>query len=265
MLQVQLKPGIKGSRWAYLRSLCGHDEAFVNGMSSIEAARFLDRLLVSTPDTSISSGKARELAVCDCDRLFAALYLNYFGEDVESTVTCQGCDQPFELSFSLHELVASLDGVGATQATGPDDDGIYRLPDGRRFRLPSVGDRDSLIGLDPEQAMTTLLKRCVVEGDPMLDLEALQLAMDEVGAVLDQDLDASCPHCGSSQTMQFDIQTYVLRALAFEQRFLYREVHRIAIAYGWGYQEILDLPREDRRTFVRLIEAERGLQQRRSL
>jgi hypothetical protein len=265
MLQIKLKPGLKGGRWAYLRPLCGHDEAFVNGMSSIEAARFLDRLLVSTPGTTISSGKTRELAVCDCDRLFAAIYLNYFGEDVESTVTCQSCEQPFELSFSLYELIASLDNVAATQATGPDDNGIYTLPDGRRFRLPVVGDRDSLIGLDPEEAMTTLLKHCVVEGDPMLDLKSLQLAMEEVGAVLDQDLDASCPHCGASQTMQFDIQTYVLQVLAFEQRFLHREVHRIAVTYGWSYQEILGLPRDDRRTFVRLIEAERGLQQRRSL
>jgi len=265
MLQVQLKPGVKGGQWAYLRPLCGHDEACINGSGLMEVAWFLDRLLVSAPGTSVGSGKASELAVCDCDRLFAALYLTYFGEQIESTVTCRSCGKPFELRFSLRELMANLDPVVELKATGPDDDGVYTLIDGRRFRLPTVGDRDSLIGLDPEQAMTTLLKRCVVEGDPTLDLESLQVAMNEVGPVLDLDLDAPCAHCGASQRVQFDIQTYVLQTLAFEQRYLSREVHRIAMTYGWGYQEILDLPREDRRTFVQLIQTDRGLQPRRRL
>jgi hypothetical protein len=265
MLQVQLKPGVKGERWAYLRPLCGHDEAWINGSSLVEVAWFLDRLLVSVPGTSVASGKASELAVCDCDRLFAALYLTYFGDQVESTVTCRSCGNPFELRFSLRELMASLDPVVEPMATGPDDDGVYTLIDGRRFRLPTVGDRDSLIGLDPEQALTVLLKRCVVEGDPMLDLESLQSAMNEAGSMVDLDLDAACVQCGTSQMVQFDIQTYVLQTLAFEQRYLKREVHCLAMTYGWGYQEILDLPREDRRTFVQLIQTDRGLQSRKRL
>ena len=262
MLQVQLRPGLPDGNWACLRPLCGHDEGCVNGNSLVEAILFLDRLLIETPGTTVGPGKASELAVCDCDRLFAAIYRHYFGEHIESTVPCQTCNEPFELSFALPELMATLENQVPSKATGPDEAGIYTLSDGRRFRLPTAGDRDSLIGLAPEQAMTTLLKRCVVEGDQMLDTESLQLAMDEVGATLDVDLDASCPHCGASQTVQFDIQTYVMRVLAFEQRFLNREVHRIAVTYGWGYQEILALPREERRTFVRLIEAERGVQRR---
>ncbi len=263
MLQVQLKPGLKGGRWAYLRPLCGRDEASIDGTGSIDATQFLDRLLVSTPGTTVGAGKAKELAICDCDRLFAAIYLHYFGERVESNVTCQGCDRPFELSFSLPELMANLDKVTTTKATGPDREGIYTLFDGRQFRLPTAGDRDSSIGFDLDRAAKTLLERCIVKGDPTLDPESLQRAMEEVGAVLDVDLDASCPHCQASQTVAFDIQTYVLRALAFEKQFLHREVHRIAVTYGWGYQEILDLSREERRTFVRLIEADRGVQQRR--
>jgi hypothetical protein len=49
---------------------------------------------------------------------------------------------------------------------------------------------------------------------------------------------------------------YLLRALAYEKQFLIHEVHRIALAYGWGYDEILSLTREDRRGFVRLIETD---------
>ncbi|MEM9092370.1 MAG: hypothetical protein AAGC93_27020 [Cyanobacteria bacterium P01_F01_bin.53] len=276
MLQVQLKPGIKGGQWAYLRPLCGHDEVVaqevmvhgrgmngagvlggaLEGTSSLGTA-LLDRLLVSVPGTTVASGRAKELAVCDCDRLFAHLYLTYFGEQIESNVTCKVCGEPFELGFSLRQLMARFEANAFTQVTGPDGEGIYTLADGQRFRLPTAGDRDSVVGLDTEQATTALLKRCTVEGDPLADTAALQSAMDEVGPVMDVDLDATCPHCQTAQLVQFDIQTYFLRALAFEHRFLIREVHKIAIAYGWSHQEILSLPREERQTFVRLIEAER--------
>lgn len=258
MLPVALRPGLQGGGWACLRSLCGHDEAFINGTGAVEAIDFLDRLLVEALGTTVGPGKAKALAICDCDRLFAAIYLNYFGERIEGTALCRNCNEPFESSFSLHDLMTSLEAGAAAKATGPDEEGIYTLPDGRRFRLPTAEDQYSVIGLEAEKAAAALLERCLVEGDPMESPELLQAAMDEVGAVLDLDLDASCPKCGALQGVRFDIQTYLLRALAYEKRFLNHEVHRIAMAYGWGHEAILNLTREDRRAFVRLIEADQA-------
>jgi hypothetical protein len=256
MFQVQLNPGIKGGKWACLRPLCGHDEAFINGAGSVESVAFLDRLLVDAPGTTVGSGRASGLAIGDCDRLFAAIYLQYFGERIEGTALCRNCNEPFESSFSLRDLMASLEDDAAAKATGPDEDGIYTLLDGRRFRLPRAEDQYSVIGLEAEKAAAVLLERCVVEGDPLESPEIIQSAMDEVGAVLDLDLEATCPKCGALQSVRFDIQTYLLRAFAYEKRFLNHEVHLIAMAYGWGHAEILNLPREDRRAFVRLIEAD---------
>lgn len=262
MLQVPLRPGLQGGKWAGVRSLCGHDEAFLNGTSSAEAVAFLDRLLVEAPGTTVAPGRAKELAVCDCDRLFATLYLKYFGERIEGSAACRDCNEPFESSFSLPDLMASLEDTAAAKATGPDEEGIYTLPDGRRFRLPTADDRYSVIGLEAEKAADALLERCMVEGDPREAQELIQATMDEVGAVLDLDLEAACPKCGALQSVRFDIQTYLLRALAYERRFLNHEVHRIAMAYGWGHEEILSLTREDRRSFVRMIEAERIVRQK---
>ncbi|HEV8486721.1 MAG TPA: hypothetical protein VGV87_24460, partial [Blastocatellia bacterium] len=75
--------------------------------------------------------------------------------------------------------------------------------------------------------------------------------------LLDLDLDAVCPHCGARQTVRFDIQSYLFRALGYERQFLNHEVHCIARSYGWSYEEILSLSREDRRTFVGLIQSDR--------
>jgi hypothetical protein len=198
------------------------------------------------------------LAICDCDRLFAAIYLQYFGERIEGTSLCQDCGEPFESSFSLCDLMASLEDSAAANATGPDEEGIYTLPDGRQFRLPTAEDQYSVIGFKAEKAATALLERCMVEGDPMESPEIIQTAMGDVGPVLDLDLEALCPKCGSLQSVRFDIQTYLLRSLAYEKRFLNHEVHLIAMAYGWGHNEILRLTREDRRAFVGLIEADQA-------
>lgn len=262
MLQVALRPGLRGGKWACLRPLCGHDEAYLDHIGSVEAIAFLDRLLVEAPGTTVSPGTAGQLAVCDCDRLFAAIYLKYFGEWVESTVTCSDCNKAFELSFPLRDLMANLAGGAADKADGPDEEGIYVLRDGRRFRLPTADDQHSVMGLGAEESVAALLARCVVEGDATKDPDLLQTAMDEVGGVLDLDLDAACPECGTAQAVRFDIQAYLLRALSYERRFLSHEVHRIATSYGWGYEEILNLTREDRRTFARLIEADQTARRR---
>jgi hypothetical protein len=150
MLQIQLSPGLPGGRWAYLRPLCGHDEVWINDASRIEAVAFLDRLLVEAPGTTVGSGKAEALAICDCDRLYAALYLSYFGEQIEGIATCRECGEPFEISLSLPELMADLEAGAAVNATRPDEAGIYTLLDNRQFRLPTAGDQQSVTGLQPE-------------------------------------------------------------------------------------------------------------------
>lgn len=258
MLQVQLSPGLPNGKWAYLRPLCGRDEATINSAGSmVEAIGFLDRMLLETAGTSVGPGKAIDLAICDCDRLFAALYQHYFGGRIESIVTCQQCNEAFELSFSLPDLISNLGDGTTDKATGPDEEGIYTLSNGPRFRLPTAGDQERIMALEPKEAVAALLNCCVVEGDPTVDAAIFQSAMDEVGATLNLDLSTVCSECDTSQTVRFDIQSYLLRALGYEKRFLNHEVHRIALAYGWGYDEILNLTREDRRAFARLIEAER--------
>jgi hypothetical protein len=130
------------------------------------------------------------------------------------------------------------------------------MSDGRRFRLPTVSDQQSVLGLQTDASAGALLERCMVDGDAMDNLPLLQKAMDAVGPVLDMDLDAACPKCGACESVRFDMQAYLIRMLAYEKRFLAREIHVIAVAYGWGYGEILSLTREDRRDFVSLIQAE---------
>ena len=61
---------------------------------------------------------------------------------------------------------------------------------------------------------------------------------------------------GSAQDVAFSLEAHLLGLLAQERPFLTHEIHLLARAYGWSLGEILQLSRDDRRTLVRLCEAE---------
>jgi hypothetical protein len=261
MQDIPLNPGIPGGRWARLRPLCGHDETLVHESGIVDVVAFIDRLLTPAPGTAVGPGCAAQLTVSDCDRLCASIYREYFGDHIEGRARCSTCHEPFDLSFLLPALVDDL-AARQSRAAAPDERGIFTARDGRQFRLPTAGEQQEMRGIGTADAVAALLERCVVEGDPLRDTEAIEDAMEQAGALLDLDLAAVCPHCDGEQTVRFDMQSYLFRTLGYEKRFLLHEVHRIATAYGWAYDETMRLPREDRRRFVQLIEAERVMRRR---
>lgn len=253
-----------GSIYAYLQELRGSDEQSVAGTGTVEAIRLLDRLLVTVSGTDMRPGKAEELTAADRDRLLAVIYMRTYSSRIESTVNCGNCAVPFDVDFSLEELVKHLDSEANQTNIEEVSDGVFKLPDGRCFRLPTGKDECAVLGMSLEEAKKALLERCVVEGDPTRDPEILQRAMEDLAPLLDLDMDARCPECGHQQMVHFDIQYYLLYRLRQEQKQLALEVHRLASVYGWSLSEILGLPRRVRRTYVELVESELALQQSRS-
>lgn len=141
-------------------------------------------------------------------------------------------------------------------------DGHFQLQDGRRFRLPTGEDEYTVLSLPPAEAEEGLLQRCLIEeGDVSEGADSnltVQAAMETLAPLVDLDLDARCPECGTEQSVHFDIQHYLLSALCQERHQLAVEVHRLASVYGWNLNEILDLSRSQRRALVELIESERS-------
>lgn len=262
MLQVMLDPGLPDGRLACLRPLAGRDEVAIDAPNDLAAVRLLDGLLVQAPGTGIGPGRASELTISDRDRLLIALYRHYYGEPIEGSAACRACGKTFDLAFDLAELIGTFERRERSLATGPDPEGAYTMRDGRRFRLPNAEDQRSILGLETEEAMTKLLQRCVLEGDVAADREQLEAAMAEAGPMLDLELEAECPDCGTHQKVHFDICSHLLGALASERPWLTHEVHAIATTYGWSLDEILGLSREDRRAYARLIEGDQSRRRR---
>lgn len=278
MLHVQLDPGLPGGRWACVRAPCGQDEqALTHEVGATAAVELIDRLLLDAPGTSVGPGCAWRLAVSDRDRLLAAVYADTFGDRVESEVPCAACDEASQIDFSLAALVEQSTSEARagfeTLVSGPDAEGAYTLDDGLRFCLPSSEDQRAVLDLAPDRRRVALLQRCILEVEDeharrtasdvsRETLDRVEAAMAAVGPVLDLDLPVSCHACGATRVVRFDIQRFLLAAFAHERRYLVREIHYLACAYGWSLAEILELPREERRAFVRLVTAERSARQR---
>jgi hypothetical protein len=264
MTRVALTTGLSGPRWARLRPLTGEDEMGLEPDEPSACNLLLARLLVASSEAGTDAGAVAgthgfaALSVADRDRLLAAVYRAQFGDRVEGITRCGACAEGFEFGFSLTELIASLDAGRRIRATGPDPDGYYRLPDGTRFRVPTVCDLEACATVPPGTAARALLERCIADPSRPFRRRAVESAMERIAPVLSVDVQAACPHCGRAQKVAFSLEEFLLRSLARERRFLTHEIHRLASAYGWSLGDILRMSREDRRSLVRRVEAEAG-------
>jgi len=249
--KVPLGPG--AGRWALLREPSGFDEESVGGRGTIDAVRLLDGLLVAAPGAAVAPGDAARLSVPERDFLLAAAYRMVWGPKIEGTLRCAGCGELFDFAFSLDDLVEA---VRAALSELPVERGVYALPNGCRFRLPTAEDEESIAGLAEEQAEDALLERCVVAGDAIAGREEILAALERVGAGIDTDLTAVCVACGHAHVLRFQMQDYLLGAISGNWVNLVESVHRLALSYRWGLHEVLSLPSSRRRAFVALLDGD---------
>lgn len=256
-MRIALNPGLRDGRFAVIRAITGHDELALDPSAPWPGTTLAGRVLVAVPGTSVAPATLPRLSIADRDRILAAVYQSCYGDRIEAVTTCPQCGERFTCSFSLTALVAQRSGPSCDAAAGPDADGFFVLADGMRVRPPTVGDLEAVGTLDAEQAEAALVARC--DGSAKaVSSDRLQEAIELLAPLLDLDLDAACPECGSTAQVRFSIEAFLLRAIANERRFLTSELHRLASAYGWSLNEVLSLSRDDRRTLVRHVEADRA-------
>jgi hypothetical protein len=231
--------------WVEFRPLTGHDERSIEGVSLLDALTLIDRLNSGHPNALIGQGQAALLIAAVRDRALAGIYTQNYGDLILSTPVCAQCDERYDLSFSLPDLLK------AYAMTAPPADGVYQTAAGLRFRLPTGADELAVMGWPPEAARQELLKRCALSENT----EGLEAAMEAAAPLLNTELQAACPECGTVQIAGFDMGTYLLRRLLSDKERLPNEIHTLAIAYGWGHQDILSLTRAERRRYIALIEA----------
>jgi len=258
MFEVRLQSNARGAKRACLREPCAWDELQGQGVGPALVTELIASLLVEGPTSELTRAEVWQLSLSDRDRIVAQLHAHCFGDRIESEIVCRACGEPFEIGLSLSELVETLDRPGPVGGVeGPDGDGLYRLADGRRFRLPTTGDERAVAGLPVAEAARELVSRCLLGEGSDSDRESLEEAMAAIAPLLDLDIPVACALCASEQPVHFEMVSFFVSALARERPILLREIHRIASAYHWSSHEIMALPRSLRRAQVALVEGDR--------
>ena len=239
-----------------LRELTGRDEFRVLGASTSNAVDLLSALIDNADAEHSLDLRALDLVASDRDRLLAAVYERAFGDRIESTLSCEKCNQPFDLDFSLRSLVEVVDRRSPNTEWTYLNAGRFEDSKGQWFRLPTSKDEIAIAGMKPTDAASSLQELCTSEGAWSGDRDAFEELLEDVAPLLDLELTARCVECSHLQSVQFDIQTFLLGAIMAERRRLLNEINRLARAYAWSLEEILSLRRADRRYLVELIENE---------
>lgn len=251
-IQLDFTPG---NKLLFLNEINGIIEQQVTGIKSVDAILLLDCFINKIVDTEYTFKSASELTVGDRDRTLVAIYKNTYGSKVESVVNCNTCNQPFDVDFVLDEMVDSLRPREDIKKEDINGRFVYTTDTNLSFRLCTGVDELAVMGMDAAQAEEEVMRRCLLEGDLDTAQSELPELMEKVAPLINTEFDTACPNCQVKQKFRFNLQQYLLNSLLQEKKQLAIEVHSIATAYAWGLTEILELPRTQRRMYMKILDS----------
>lgn len=250
----------------------GHDAEAIGAAADAprasQVSTLLSRCIERIGDvTAIAPDTTADLTVGDREALLLHLCGLVFGSRVQILARCAHCNEIVDLSLSVDDLL-----LPPYDDWRPEYETVCETASGPvrvRYRLPTGADQTAAAALaldDLDAANTLLLGRCIVALDgPQADrpgakdaeralLESLPPLMAARDAQAESILDFTCPGCGTGGQVLFDAADHLFRELDGRQGDLYRQVHRLALAYHWSEAEILDLPWTKRHRYLSLLE-----------
>lgn len=245
---------------AALRPLTGREEEWLASHpgtpSAVAITRLLSNCLVWLEDAKITSDLIRQLLVGDRDYLMLQLRRLTLGDEFQAVFICPGCGARMDVNFDTSEV--AVDGHPQTASS-------YSLelrepkPSGRtvRFRLPTGGDQEALLGMEPADGVGALLNRCLLDDGglplPPEEQKSVIEAMELVAPRVELELDLTCPECAQLFIAPFDTTTFFFDEVRMNAGRLLGEVHALAFYYHWSEAEILRLQRDRRRAYLALL------------
>lgn len=216
-------------------------------------------MLLSACSPAESQDELAHLSIGARDTRLLEIYARLFGPSLNAFAQCPACSEPLEYTLSTHELKAST-----SSPAGPApltlDDGCISL----RLRLPDSFDLRAVSACtEPEDAAKMLTERCVVEatlgGQPisLADLppdanEAISSALAAADPGAEMLLNLNCAVCSHAWQVTLDIERFLWSRISATAKRLLRDVHALALAYGWREPDILALSMVRRQTYVEM-------------
>jgi hypothetical protein len=180
-----------------------------------------------------------------------------FGRALRAWTACPRCAEKLEFELDGDVLLER-----APQGISSDN----LVVGGQRFRLPTTRDLASVLrgATDLDRAARLLAETCRIHTigpstpaqpieDPALeDIEEGMALADPMAELL---IELPCPACGGGQESLLDIVSFFWSELEARAKRLLREVHDLAIAYGWTESVVLSLSDHRRAVYLDMVRA----------
>ena len=197
------------------------------------------------------------LSVADLDFLMLRLRQMVFGDRIAADTRCVAadCGKRVEIAFQIEDYLNSYQPDRSTSFKS--EDGWLQLDDSTiSFRLPTGGDR--IVAESHPDPERVLIERCVQPVNISAELlDRVQAEMEAIAPSLGNILEGNCPECRKTVEVYFDPQLFCLQELRDRAKFIYEDIHLLAMYYRWTEESILNLPHDRRRYYVEMIRQER--------
>jgi hypothetical protein len=221
--------------------------------------RALELLAAAYPERSAES--LADLSIGQRDARLLLLRERLFGPQMNAVLECPKCKGNVELNLTPADVRAD--------AALPPPEELSLSMSGFEvcFRVPTSRDvLETGWGGDPARERQMILERCVLsvrrEGmDATCDelpaelMEALAERMAEADPLAEVRLAISCPVCDHRWKVIFDIVSFLWSEIEAWGVHVLREVHALAMAYGWNEREILGLSAARRQFYLEMVQA----------
>jgi hypothetical protein len=267
-MTVPVDPGVASSRQRAFGRIPRDLEIPLRGMDRLMAVTELLACCCDQGEMSMQARREAAWGLTVSQRVFQLLRiveLTQGGGDLQVILRClaKECGEEFQVELAFADFASLMKGQGGRQEVrvplGGDREFELRLPTGRdqeSWRKSQFEDR-----ADAAKAIVQSLAKApgnLPERWSPEELAVIQAAMDDADPMVAFTVHAGCPACGMEATFPVDLEAVALRILQRFRTGILRDVHDLAVGYGWTEAEVLAIRPERRAEYKRLIEVERG-------
>ncbi len=227
------------------------------GQSQLPAERALALLAVCCPKAT--RGELEQMNIGKRDALLLAFRERLFGPHFSGLARCPECNSDLEIGFHAAEV---------RTAVSPEPTGPFEFTFGDfdfTCRLPNSADLIAVIRQVKSSAVSAaLFDRCLLEKRhqgrevasnslPAAVVEAIVNEMARRDPQADIRFALSCPDCAHQWEAIFDIVSFAWNEISAWAGRLMRQVHTLALAYGWREIDILTMSSWRRQAYLEML------------
>ncbi|MGZ8158732.1 MAG: T4 family baseplate hub assembly chaperone [Methylobacter sp.] len=202
-----------------------------------------------------------ELSIGSRDGYLLTVRERLFGSRLVNNAVCPKCTGRIEWEQEISELVVENAGHHPAEQRNRLEIDDYRLD----FRLPNSVDMAGLEGSSSAAvALKQLLKRCILSAEhagtncdidqlPEPVIQALNQRIEELDPQAEIRINLTCPDCSHRWEVFFDIAGFLGAEINDWAERTIHSVHKLARAYGWTEQEILNLSPVRRQLYLGMV------------